>query len=171
MTAARKTAARPMDDPQASPGVSPAYEQDGSAEGGPEQPENQAGEPEQITSQAEGITLAVSVALLLGVIGLLIYLYVTGGDQPAVIQVRPLLQEQWQADGRYYLPVEIQNTGDNTASSLEVELALSAPGGEQETAQFSIQFLAGQDTKRAVATFRQDPTQGELTTSISYLDP
>src|SRR5215208_5857044 len=62
-------------------------------------------------SAAEWITLAISSLIVLGLIGVTTYFYLTGSTVPATVEVEPRLDETYQAGGRFYLPVTIRNAG------------------------------------------------------------
>lgn len=117
-------------------------------------------------SAAEWITLGVSVAVVLVMVGLIGYEYFSSGGQSPVIEARPQLGEVREVDSEYYLPIEVANRGEQTAEDVKVRVALTSDGAPQETSQFTINFLAGNDTEQEVVVFAEDPSQGELTTDL-----
>lgn len=117
-------------------------------------------------SAAEWITLGVSVAVVLVVVGLIGYEYFTSGGQSPVIEVRPLLREVREVGGEYYLPVEVANRGERTAENVKVRVSLTSDGANQEASQFTINFLAGNDSEQEVVVFAEDPSQAELNTDV-----
>jgi uncharacterized protein (TIGR02588 family) len=104
-------------------------------------------------------------------LGLLTYLSFRGGEESILIEVQPQLDSVREQGDQYYLPVEITNRGDATASEVQVELSLSDSQGNQESSSFTVQFLAGGAAARGEVIFTMDPRQGELTSSASYLEP
>lgn len=123
-------------------------------------------------STAEWTTLAVSIALILGLVGLVTYLYISGDNRPPIVEAIPLIEEVRQEGNAYYVPIEVTNRGDQTAEEVQVQAALSNPEGQQETAQFTIPFLAGGETTTGTAVFSEDPSAGELTVgAVSYRRP
>ena len=132
-------------------------------------PQRQPAEPRR-RDLAEWVSLAVSLAIVVGIAGLVVYAHLARPNQPAVIQVAPRLGEVREAEGRYYLPVEVSNAGGQTVESLEVGLTL-AGAGEPETAQISIPFLAHRETIKTVVAFTRSPAEGELAVTLSYLEP
>ena len=122
-------------------------------------------------SVAEWVTLGISVAIVVGVVLLVIYASLRGDDDPATIEVQPQLDQIRQVQGAYYLPVMVTNRGDRTAEDVQVHLSLTGGTGEPPSTQFTVRFLAGGERADAVVVFREDPSQGTLTTTISFIEP
>jgi uncharacterized protein (TIGR02588 family) len=123
-------------------------------------------------SAAEWITLAFSSLIVLGLIGLTSYFYLTASDAPAAAEVELHLAATYQAGSRYYLPVTVRNTGGETGEDVRVRVSLTDPSGRTEAAEIAIQFLAGGGSGRAVAAFGSDPRRGQLEAAVvSYLVP
>jgi uncharacterized protein (TIGR02588 family) len=121
---------------------------------------------------AEWFTLAISSLIVLSLIGLTSYYYLTRSTAPAVVEVEPRLADVRQAGGRFYLPVRVRNGGGETAEEIRVRVTATGPSGRQETAEFQVQFLAGGAADRAVVTFGSDPRQGQVEAAVvSYLEP
>ena len=120
---------------------------------------------------AEWVTLGISLTIVLSLVGLITYEYFGRGNRPAVIEVRPWLESLRQEAGAYYLPVEITNEGDQTAAGVWVELTLTAADDSQESARIHVEFLAGGATEEGVVVFRQNPAEGRLAHTISFLKP
>lgn len=134
-----------------------------------EEQENGQDDPRRTT--AEWISFGASLLIVAAVIGLITYFHFRQGQEPTVIQVKPQLDEVRQENGRFYLPVAVENTGGKTAENVWVEITLQTANGEPETGEFVIAFLANRSTSTGVVIFRQDPAMGELAASVSYLDP
>ena len=127
---------------------------------------------QQERSLAEWVTLAISVAIVLGLLGLVTYLYLDDGLTSAVIEVTPLIGETRESGARFYVPVEIENTGGKTVEQLLVTVSLTLPNGSTEDAQFTVDFLAGGASQGAVASFSEDPREHEVGVSaVSYVEP
>lgn len=122
-------------------------------------------------SKAEWISLLISVAILLALVGGLVYEMLAHNSRPPSIQVQPLMEEVRHEGDSYYLSVDVSNMGDKTAESVEVMLSLDSGEGEPETMQFQIQFLDGGETDNQTVIFRNDPSQGELTHTASFHVP
>ena len=122
-------------------------------------------------STAEWVTLVVSITIIAVLVGLVLTVYIFGGNDPATIEVRPVLAEVRHADGVAYLPVEVTNTGDQTAEDVSIQMTLHAGEGEPATATFTIRFLAGGEQQRGVVAFPHDPAAGELQWTLSFIEP
>jgi uncharacterized protein (TIGR02588 family) len=123
-------------------------------------------------SGAEWITLAISSLIVLSLIGLTSYFYLTGSTAPASMEVEPRLAETYRAGGRYYLPITVRNTGGETGEEVRVRVSVADSSGHVETAEVMIAFLAGGGSSRAVAAFGSDPPQGQVeAVVVSYLEP
>jgi uncharacterized protein (TIGR02588 family) len=123
-------------------------------------------------STAEWITLAISSLIVLSLIGLTSYFYLTGSTAPATVEIEPRLAETYRAGSRYYLPLTIRNTGGETGEEIRLRVSVTDASGRQEAAEVMIQFLAGGGSSRAVAAFGSDPRQGQVeAVVVSYLEP
>lgn len=123
-------------------------------------------------STAEWTTLGISITIVLGILGLITYLYVSGGGAPPRITVETKIEELRTEANGYYLPVEVINEGDRTAEEVRVEAELDSGTGQAETAEITVTFLAGGERVSGTFIFSEDPRAGDLTVqAISYKDP
>lgn len=104
----------------------------------------------------EWAVFAVSLVLVVAVLSYLIFVAVTGGDEPPVIEVR--LGATERQDERYVVPVTVENHGDQVAENVTVEVELTLPSGEMETGSVDIDFLPRDSTRNGWVTFLTDPT-------------
>jgi uncharacterized protein (TIGR02588 family) len=118
-------------------------------------------------SAAEWTTLAVSIAIILGLLALVTYVSMTGGDEPPIVEARPLPAEMRHEGESYYLPVEVTNRGGRTAEEVVVQAELAGSDGAAETSEFTLDFLAGGETREGTAVFATDPLAGELTIDVA----
>lgn len=144
---------------------------------------DQAGEPgtgdqtariesDSARSIAEWTTLAVSIVILLGIVGAMSYLYLRGDDRPPAIVVEHDLGEVWHEGDLYYLPVVVTNEGNRTAENVLVQAELDTGSGSPATADITVTFLAGGEQAEGTFIFADDPSQGELTVhAVSYQEP
>lgn len=123
-------------------------------------------------SIAEWTTLTISVAILIGILGLVSWLHFSGSDRPAVITVDPQFEQIRQEESGYYLPVIVRNVGNVTVEDVQIQAELDSGSGEPETADFLITFLVSDEEVQGTFIFQNDPSQGELTTEAgSYKLP
>ena len=67
----------------------------------------------------------------------------------------------------YYLPVEVTNRGGRTAEEVVVQAELVGSDGSAEESEFTLDFLAGGETREGTAVFATDPSTGELTIDVA----
>jgi uncharacterized protein (TIGR02588 family) len=120
---------------------------------------------------AEWVTLGVSLVVLLGLVGLVVFVSLTRGDKPSTIKIEPVLNEVRQSEDAYYLPINITNDGDMAVGDVEVELSLASEGSEPETIAFTVLFLAGGETSQEIVAFSTDPSKGELSQVVGFHEP
>ncbi|MDQ4077355.1 MAG: hypothetical protein M3220_14045 [Chloroflexota bacterium] len=135
------------------------------------QEQRDARESEQGRTTAEWVVLGVSLLVVLGVIGLLVYDLVTAGNRPAVVEVEPRFEELREEEGRYYLPAALFNQGGRTAENVTLSATLTPEDGESESASFTIRFLAPRERDVGVLIFNSDPSEGQLEYTLSYVRP
>jgi len=123
-------------------------------------------------SPAEWTTLAISIVMLLGIAGLVTYLYAVDGNEEPAIEIEPQFAAIRQVGDAYYLPVRVTNTGDETAADVRITGELPAESGDPETSELEYLFLAGQETADGTMVFSQEPTESELRIlPVSFQDP
>ena len=136
------------------------------------QPQTREGDGEERSegpgrSAAEWTTLAISIVLILGLLALVTYVSINGGNEPPIVEARPLLDEMRHEAESYYLPVEVTNRGGRTAEEVLVTAALAGSDGSAEESEFTLDFLAGGETREGTAVFTTDPSAGELTIDVA----
>jgi uncharacterized protein (TIGR02588 family) len=118
-------------------------------------------------SAAEWTTLAVSIAIILGLLALVTYVSMTGGDEPPIVEARPLSAEMRHEGESYYLPVAVTNRGGHTAAEVVVQAELAGRDGSSQASEFTLDFLAGGETREGTVVFATDPLAGELTLGVA----
>jgi uncharacterized protein (TIGR02588 family) len=118
-------------------------------------------------SVAEWTTLIIGAALILALVGLVTYLYVSGDNRPPVVEATPLDREIRREEGAYYVPIEVTNQGGRTAEDVVIQAELSTGAGAPEVTEFTIDFLAGGETAAGTVVFFTDPSAGELTVGVA----
>jgi uncharacterized protein (TIGR02588 family) len=118
-------------------------------------------------SFAEWTTLAISIILILGLLALVTYVSITGGNEPPIVEARALPDEIRHEAESYYLPVAVTNHGGRTAQEVLVQAKLVRSDGSAEEMEFTLDFLAGGETREATAVFATDPLSGQLTIDVA----
>ena len=134
--------------------------------GSPDEGEQEATGQRERTA-AERITLAISIMLIAGLVALVTYVSVTGGGEPPIVEARPLPDEVRLEGESYFLPVAVTNRGGQTAEEVMVQAELAGSDGSAETSEFTLDFLAGGETREGTAVFASDPAAGELTVDVA----
>ncbi len=117
-------------------------------------------------SAAEWTTLIISLLVIAGLVGLVVVLSVTGGADPPRFAAAPLLEDVRQDEAAYYLPIEVTNLGRLPAQDVRVVGELAAPGAEPVTAEFTIDILAGGESRAGTMIFSDDPTAYTLSVRV-----
>ena len=112
----------------------------------------------------EWIVFVVSLALVLGTLGYLLYDGATATEAPPSIQVR--LGEQQRTPQNFIVHVAVTNDGGQTAEGVHVEVVLEGAGGEAERGEFVVAFLPRRATREGWVAFRSDPAAARLTARV-----
>lgn len=112
-------------------------------------------------SLAEWTTFSTALFILAVIVGLVIYKWVSQKNQPPVLSVTRS-SEIREAQGQFYVPFSIQNTGGETAESVQVIAELRINGEVEEAGEQQIDFLASGETEEGAFVFSRDPRNVEL---------
>jgi uncharacterized protein (TIGR02588 family) len=112
------------------------------------------------TSLAEWIVAALSAALVLGVVGFLIYDGLRHSSTPPDITVE--VDSIQQAGPGYLVLFRARNRGRNTAADVVVEGELEADTGRVETSQTMIDYVPAGGQQRAGLYFQRGPRSVKL---------
>ena len=115
---------------------------------------------------AEVVTLCVSSALLLALVGALAWLELTQGDEPPRVRTKLHFDQASERDGDWYLPVTITNTGDESTDVLRVAIERPIPGEQPEVADLDFAFVAGSEQVRGIAVFDEEPTPDTIEVDV-----
>lgn len=106
---------------------------------------------------AEWVTLGLSVVIVTGLAGYILY-QALREDAPYIpAEVRPLMDQVGREGGKYFLPVEVHNRGRRTLRDFRAELTYRTTDGKQETRDIKIDFLAERARETRYFYFDQDP--------------
>lgn len=115
---------------------------------------------------AELVTLAISILLLAGLVGGIIWLDVSGGDAPARISTDLQFEDAYESGGDWYLPVTITNDGDRATDQLEVDIVRPIEGEQPETSTLTYTFVAGGEQVEGTAVFDEEPTRDTIEVDV-----
>ena len=97
----------------------------------------------------------ISFLLVLSVCGYLVYSDFRSNASPPAINVK-IIKVETQNRG-YLMELELENTGDQTAENILIEIALTETDRTIETSEFQIAFLPRHSKRRGFVTFRTNP--------------
>ncbi len=118
-------------------------------------------------STAEWISLAVSLVILLGFVGTIVWLWIHQPAGPAQFKVeRGVVRNE---TGLFHLPVRVTNIGGLAVEQVRVEGKLNNQGRE-ETTVTTIDFLPMRAEEEVVLIFRNEPS-GAVVQVVSYRHP
>ena len=112
-------------------------------------------------SLPEVVTYAVSLAVLVLLVGGLGYVWMSGSNASPSLEVEPRLAEIEQRHDAYYLPIAVTNQGDQSAQEVAVEVTVG-----EETRSFTIGLVPGSATRIGTVVFSENPADGEVTTKV-----
>jgi uncharacterized protein (TIGR02588 family) len=118
-------------------------------------------------SVAEWTTFVLGAVLILALVGLVTYLYVSGDNRPPVVEATPLDRAVRHEEGAYYLPIEVTNREGRTVEDVVIQAELSSGEGAPEVSEFTIDFLASGETVEGTVVFSTDPSAEELTVRVA----
>ena len=119
----------------------------------------------------EWTVFAVSLALVLGVMGYLVFSSVQLGEGPPDLEAEPG-QIIHLETGKFLVPVTVRNHGDQTAADVTVEVTLLRGEEEVETAQVTLPLVPYNSERQGVVSFSEDPREGQLEARVlGYLLP
>ena len=138
----------------------------------PRQPQTREEDEQEATgprgrTAAERTTLAISIILIAALVALVTYVSITGGSEPPIVEARPLLGEIRSEGDSYFLPVAVTNREGRTAEEVLIQAELVGGDGSSEETEFTLDFLAGGETREGTVVFTTDPAAGELTIDVA----
>jgi uncharacterized protein (TIGR02588 family) len=118
-------------------------------------------------STAEWISLGVSVLILLGFVGAIVWLWINQPTGPPQFNVqRGVVRNE---SGLFHLPVTVANTGGLAVGEVRVEGKLNNEGRE-ETTVTTIDFLPVRGQEEVVLIFGSEPSAAVVKV-VSYRQP
>lgn len=106
---------------------------------------------------AERVTLAVSVAIVLGVAAYLAVQALQVSSPYAPTRAELLVDQVRQAGDQYILPVRVANDGTRTLARVRAQVTFESPSGERGTREIEVQYLGEHATAVVYLYFDRDP--------------
>ncbi len=118
-------------------------------------------------STAEWVSLAISLVILLGIVGAIVWLWIHQPTGPPQFKVeRGTVRNE---AGLFHLPVTVTNIGGLAVGQVRVEGKLNNQG-QEEIAVTTLDFLAVRAEEEVVLIFRSEPS-GAVVQVVSYRLP
>lgn len=130
--------------------------------------DNQSEEAPQGGKNAlEWTVFALSLVLVLGVLGFLSYEAISGANTPPRLEIS--LGEPVKAGKQWLIPVRIENRGATTATSVEIEVSRR---GRDEKAGFSLDHVPRGGARQGWVSFDAPLQKSELEARVlGYQEP
>lgn len=120
--------------------------------------------PRGLRTTPEWVTFALSVLVLLAVVGVLV-VQLVGDQEPARPVASVVVADIISSGDRFAVPVEVTNEGDRGAQNVGVSAELVV-GDVTMSAGQTIDFLGANETATLVFLFDEDPAGGEVTATV-----
>lgn len=111
---------------------------------------------------AEWVSLCISVVLILGIAGFLLYEALNSGEPYLVAETEILYDRMKKMDGTYILPIEIRNDGEHAIRELTIQVSYTPPGGKEETRDLTLNYLGEGSSQKRYLYFKDDPKTLDL---------
>jgi uncharacterized protein (TIGR02588 family) len=125
-----------------------------------EQPDQNRGKPQQDAGQRqslpEKVTLFVTLAVVLALMGYIAWYGVAVEKGPPMIEARVLPEKARRRGGQWAIPVEIKNISDLPLEDVHVKVEMTAPDGERTDIEITVPYLAEGGSENAYVV-TQDP--------------
>ena len=116
------------------------------------------------TPAAEWIAAGLGLALTLAVLGYSLWEGVAGANGPP--EMRVVAGRVVATKGGYVTPIQVRNTGGETAASVEVRGELEIAGQPPEERRASFAYVPAGGEVAGGLVFAHDPREGRLTLSV-----
>lgn len=117
-------------------------------------------------------TFGIAIALITAVVAVILSSWAFGVSGPPVVGARFTGPAEAQESVAYRVPFEVENSGGEAATSVQVVAELTIDGELVGEGEQSVMFLSGGERERGAFLFDQDPALGTLTIRVaSYARP
>jgi uncharacterized protein (TIGR02588 family) len=116
---------------------------------------------QQGRSLAEWVSFGIASFILVASAGLVVHQWLTKEDSPPILSVTRT-EAIRKAQGHFYVPFAVTNTGGGTAASVQVIAELRFQGKVEATGEQQFDFLSNGETEKGAFVFNRNPRDGEL---------
>lgn len=113
----------------------------------------------------EYVVFGLSLAIVLGSAGFLLYSGLTGPEGAAVLDREVRWREVQVNAGRYDTPIVVRNSGDRTVIDLQLEV-IQEGAGSTFTVGFELPYLPHGSSRRLVASLPAPPQPDDVTVQV-----
>ncbi len=118
----------------------------------------------------EWLVFAVSLVLVFGTLGYLIFSAATYKKSPPVLLIT--LGKVQPAAAQFRVPITISNDGGQTAAGVQIEVTLNEGQPDEEKANFTSTYLPRHSQRDGAVLFKSDPRKGQLQARVlGYENP
>lgn len=111
---------------------------------------------------AEWVSLGISLVLILGVAGYLLYEALNQKTRLVVAEVTPRLEQTRHERSLYVVPIEVRNPGTHTLRNLKIEVTYTGSDGKEESRELEIDYLGEKSTQTLYVHLEEEPRAARL---------
>ena len=116
-------------------------------------------------SSAERVSFFISLALVMGVLSAVGYLWVRDRNQlPPVLEIETQIESR---QGKYYVPFTVTNAGGETVEAVQIIAELRVDGVLTEWGDQQIDCLSRKVEAEGAFVFLRNPNEGTLTVRVA----
>ncbi len=116
-------------------------------------------------SLAERVSFVIALSILLLIVGLVFYSWLTGDSEPPILSVS-LEKEVREVEGEFYIPFSVTNKGGSTVEAVQIVAELQAEE-LQEIGQQEFNFLSGGEVREGAFISPHNPNLGKLIVRVA----
>ena len=126
--------------------------------------------PAKRPPRSEWVVALCGLVILLGVLGVLVYEILNGGETPP--NVTPKVLSISRSNGGYLVQVAVANGSGETTAGLTLEGTLVRRGQGVETSEATLAYVPGGSVRRAGLFFTENPSEYQLELrTFGYQEP
>lgn len=119
-------------------------------------------EPSRTVSGSRGLELAITLLGGAVLLASAVYLTFRGAQEQLPPSFEIVLSAPESAAAGFRVPMEIKNTGDEAAQTVEIEVTCVWGGQSAQSSHVTVDWIPGGSARRAVVFFQDDPASGTM---------